>query len=146
VGLSLNGHYFVANNLSVGLGGNFFTQTQKEDGGEGKYTTTLLMGGPQLRYYINTGAKSKVWLKGMASFGSAKSKYDGEWEEDPTKLSEFGGGIGLALFPNQHFCIDLGIGYNVFTVKNEYDFEEMPIEYKEIYSGLVFDIGFGVFF
>lgn len=149
VGLNFNGHYFIIDDFSAGLGLNFFSQTEKEDNGSGeddKYTATIVMAGPELRYYFSTSPKTKVWLKGSASFGSLKTKINGEEDDDPTKLSTFGGGAGLAFFPNPNISIDLGLGYSVFTSKSDVNFGTGSTEYEDVFSGLVFDVGFGLFF
>lgn len=144
VGLSFDGHYFLIDNLSIGAGANVFTQTVKE--GDNKATFTLLMAGPRVRYFIPTGEKSKVFIRGGASFGSAKSKFEGEEEDEPTKLMEFGGGAGLAFFPNPNVSINIGVGYSAFMTKDEYTFLGTTTEQIDTYSGLVLDVGFGLFF
>lgn len=144
VGISLDGHYFLIDNLSAGIGGNFFSQTVKED--DDKYSVTVVMAGPRLRYFIPAGENAKVFVRGGASFGSATSKFNGEKEGEPTKLSEFGGGAGVAIFPNQHFSINLGLGYSMFMTTDESTFLGATTERVDTYSGLTFDIGFGLFF
>ncbi len=144
-GLSLNGQYFVADQLSIGLVGNFSSgsSTYIEEGEEDyKTSSTILLFGPELRYYFDTGEKTKFWLKGGASFGSVSSKYDGE-SNDPISLSQFGGGAGISIFPAANISIDFGLGYNVLTFSDKSDSGDKS-EY--INSGLAFDIGVGFFF
>jgi opacity protein-like surface antigen len=147
IGFSGSAHYFLIDNLSAGINLNFFTQTSKLDGGQDddEATLTLFMAGPELRYYIPASEKMKVFVNAGAAFGSAKSKFNGEEEDDPTKLSRFGGSAGLAFFPNQHVSIDLGLGYGAFITKDTFNFGGDDIESKDTYSGVTFEVGFTVF-
>lgn len=145
IGVILDGHYFVVDNLSVGVGANIFTQSVKSD--NEKATLTLLMAGPRIRYFFPASEKMKIFIKGIANFGSSKTKYEGSPESEPTILTEFGGGAGLAFFPNPHIAINLGLAYDVFSAKNKYlSFQGMTTERVTTYSGVVFDVGFGLFF
>jgi hypothetical protein len=145
VGLSLNSHYFVADHFAIGLMGNFSSasSTYKEDGEEDdKSSFTIFLVGPELRYYFDTGAKTKCWIKGGASIGSASSSYNGE-KDDPTSLTQYGGGAGISIFPVPAVSIDFGMGYNVFISTDKI---ENLGDYKSITSGLALDIGAGFFF
>jgi len=145
-GLSLNALYFAADKLAVGLVGNFTSAsiTSEYPGfDETKSSGTILLVGPEMRYYFDTGEKTKVWIKGDAGFGSITSKYEGE-SDDPIKLSQFGGGAGVSVFPVPGVSIDFGLGYHVLTLALD---ESSSIgEYKSINNSLAFDIGFGFFF
>lgn len=142
IGLSLNSLYFVADQFAIGLVGNFSTSSSNYESGFGddyKSSSTLLLIGPEARYYFDAGTKTKIWIKGGAGFGSIASKYDGE-SSDPISLSQFGGGAGLSIFPFSTVSIDVGMGYNVLTLS------EKDSDYKNISSGLAMDVGFGIFF
>jgi hypothetical protein len=145
IGLSLNSHYFVADQLAIGLVGNFSTSssTYKSDPEEYKSSATIFLVGPEVRYYFDSGTKTMFWLKGGASLGSVSTKYDGESGE-PVNLSQFGGGAGLSIFPSSSVSIDIGLGYNVMTTSSKNNFTSGT--YKTINSGLVADVGFGIFF
>lgn len=143
IGFSLDGHYFLIDNLAAGVGVNFFNQTIKE--GNEKATLTLLMAGPRLRYFFPLSDNVKAFIRGTASFGSAKTKFEGE-DEDKSNLTEFGGGLGVSIFPNPNFSINLGLGYSVFTNKDESTFLGTTTKIEDTYSGVVFDVGFGIFF
>ena len=141
-GLSLNSHYFVADQLAIGLVGNISSSSSSYESSYGddyKSSASIFLVGPEVRYYFDSGAKTKIFLKGGASFGSVSSKYDGE-SSDPTKLSQFGGGAGLSIFPVSAVSIDFGLGYNILTAS------EKDSEDKSINNGLSFDVGFGIFF
>jgi hypothetical protein len=142
-GLSLNSHYFVADQFAIGLVGNYTSgsSTSTYGGDEYKSSSSIFLMGPEARYYFDTGAKTKIWLKGGASFGSVSSKFDGE-SSDPVSLSQIGGGAGLSIFPVSAVSIDLGLAYNVLTATQK----DGPDKYQSIYSGLTFDVGFGIFF
>ena len=145
VGLSLNTHYFVADHFAVGLIGNLSSasSTYKEDGEEDdKSSFTIFLVGPELRYYFDTGAKTKCWIKGGASIGSGSSSYNGE-KDDPTNLTQYGGGAGISIFPVPSVSIDFGIGYNVIIATDKNDGFG---DYKSISGGLALDIGAGFFF
>ena len=144
-GFTVNFQYFVVDRLAIGLVGNFSsgTTTYKYEGEDDeKFSASILLLGPEMRYYFDAGVKTKIWLKGGAAIGSVSSRYDGE-SSDPTKLSQFGGGAGLSIFPASAVSIDVGLGYNILTATDKSSVSE---EYKSINSGLSFDIGFGIFF
>lgn len=142
VGLSLNSHYFVDDNLGLGLTASFSSTSsvEKGTGDDSKTSSTILLIGPAIRYYFDTGEKSKFWLKGGTSFGSISSKYDGQ-KSDPTSISQFEGGAGISIFPVSAVSFDLGIGYSVLSGKAK----EANKGTKAINSNLTFDIGVSVF-
>lgn len=135
VGLSGSAHYFLADNLSGGINLNFFSQKLKYeyDGDSETEKLSLVMAGPELRYYVPAGGKAKVWFGGSGAFGSIK--YDGD--DDTSKISRFNGGVGLAYFPNSTISIDFGLGYGTFIIKED--------EFKNTNSGLSLDVGFSIF-
>jgi hypothetical protein len=144
-GLSLNSQYFVADQFAIGLTGSFSSGSTvyKEDGSDDdKSSSTIILIGPEMRYYFDAGAKTKFWLKGGAGFGSLSSKYNGDGG-DPINLSQFGGGAGISLFPVSTVSIDFGLGYNVLTATDK---DDSFGDTKYINSGLAFDIGVGIFF
>ena len=56
VGLSGSVHYFLIDNLSGGINLDFIFQKQEEDYGDrDEFSTTVIMAGPELRYYIKIG-------------------------------------------------------------------------------------------
>jgi opacity protein-like surface antigen len=88
----------------------------------------------------------KIYVMGGAGFGTSSSKYNGDDDDDPTKLSRFGGSAGVAFFPNSNVSIDLGLGYSSFVVKNTYDdFQGNKIDSKDTNSGVALEVGFTVF-
>lgn len=146
VGLNANVFYFLVDNLSLGAQFSLLTQNLNEQTGDrDKSSLVLLMAGPEVRYYIPAGAKLKFWIKGQAAFGSSKTKYNGE-SDDPTKLSQYGGVVGLSFFPASCFAIDIGGGYGSVISKSEYTFFGMTEEVKVTESGATLDVGFTVFF
>jgi len=148
IGLSGSGHYFVIDNLSVGLNLNVLSQRIKDQSpgaGDDVYKINLIMAGPELRYYIPAGEKSKIYVSGSGAVGSIKTPAFQD-ENNTTKLSRFGGGAGLAIFPSQSFSIDIGLGYGAFITKDTYNFGGEVIESKDTNSGISVDVGFSVFF
>lgn len=145
LGCSLNAQYFAANQFAIGLTANLSTGNSRyiDDGVEdGKSSFTIVLVGPELRYYFDTGEKTKCWIKGGASLGTLSSRYEGESEE-PISLSQFGGGAGISIFPVPSVSVDFGLGYGVFTLTEK---DNTYGDYKSINSGLSIDIGAGFFF
>jgi len=146
-GLSLSGQYFLFNNFSFGLTGNYFsgttTYTESEKPDE-KYSTTMLMGGAELRYYIPAGPRLKYFLKASPVLGFIESTYDGKEVHVPKRLYEFSGGAGVSYFPSPSTSIDLGVTYNVFTIRNHGNYTELSR--KEYIDSVGLDIGFSIFF
>jgi hypothetical protein len=142
IGLSLNSQYFVEDQIAVGLTASFSTATsiEKGSGDDFKVSSTILLIGPEMRYYMETGEKARFWLKGVASFGSTAMKYDGE-KSDPTNLFQYGVGAGISIFPVSSVAFDFGIGYNVLTAT----IKESTDVSKLISSGLTLDVGVSVF-
>jgi len=77
--------------------------------------------------------------------GNSKVKYTGE-DDETTKLSSFGGGLNFAYFPSPNFSVDLGLGYDIFRTKDEFDFLGDTIKVENTTGGVVFDLGFSAFF
>jgi opacity protein-like surface antigen len=137
------------NNFSAGLNLNLLYQHTKEKGAGNNTTVSsnLLMAGPEVRYYFPAGAKSKIWVGGNGAWGSSKTKFQGDDSNDAAKFSRYGAGAGVSFFPLEYVSIDLGAGYGVFTVKDNYeDFNGNTIENQDSNSGLSLDFGFSVFF
>ena len=146
-GLSLSGHYFMFDNFSFGLTGNYFSGTttysepEKQDE---KYSTTMMLGGAELRYYIPGGSHLKYYMKASPALGFIESTYDGKEVHVPKRLYEFSGGVGVSYFPSPSVSVDLGVTYNVFTVRNRGNYTEQSR--KEYIDGVGLDIGFSIFF
>jgi hypothetical protein len=149
VGLGLNAQYFVANNFSLGLLTNVFTQKETTEAtivsDREELTVNVLLVGPQVRYYFKIGAKTKLYLDAYAGVGNTKVKYTGE-DDDSSKLSSFGGGLNFAYFPSTNFSLDLGLGYDFFKTKNESSIFGTNYTYEDTSGGIVFDLGFSAFF
>jgi hypothetical protein len=94
--------YFVIPKLVVGLGVGF-----DRVGGEtslGKFATTTVSVGPQLRYYFNS-AKRVVW------FGAADYAYNRIGEDDfDFNFSTFGFKVGLNLFVSKNIAFEWSTG------------------------------------
>jgi hypothetical protein len=138
-GLSVNSHYFIADQFALGLVGNYSSWSVNDE--DYKTAASIFLVGPEVKYYFDAGTKAKLWLKTGASIGSISYKEDGD-KDDPTSLSQFGGGAGISIFPVSAVSIDIGMSYNVLTMTDKSDFGE----YKYINGGLAVDVGFGIFF
>lgn len=146
-GISLNYQFFLFNDFSVGLTGGFYsgttTYTETEKPAE-KYATTMMMGGLELRYYINGGRHLKYWLKASPALGSITSTYDSKEVHVPKRLYQFSGGPGISYFASRSFAFDLGLTYNVFTIRNRGNYDENSR--KEYIDSVGIDVGFSIFF
>lgn len=132
-GLSGSGHYFIANNFSLGLKLGFSHFKIDEDLSESKLT--VFNAGPEAAYFIPVKDRVFFFLKGSAEFGSLKE--DGE--DDAIKLSRYTGASGFAIFPTPNFSVDLGINYSSSIRNYEGDFKE-----KDNLFGIL--VGFSLFF
>ena len=150
IGLSGSAHYFLVDNFSAGLNLNMLYQhtEDKSSGSNLSIASTLLLAGPDLRYYFPAGAKTKVWVGGNGAWGKSKTKIKGSGSTPgPSKFSRYGAGAGVSFFPLERVSIDLGAGYGVFSVNDEYeDFNGNTVKNNDTNSGLTMDVGFSVFF
>lgn len=150
VGLNFNGHYFVANNFSIGLGANILNAVEKYKDSDGsveeEINVTMLLGGPELRYFIPVSSKMKVYIRGTGNFGRVEVSFGDTEEEDPAKLSYVSGQAGLAYFPNPHVSLDMGLGYNVLNIKEKDTSSSGTIDTKNKTGNVSVDLGFTVFF
>ncbi|MDQ3017094.1 MAG: hypothetical protein M3R25_10315 [Bacteroidota bacterium] len=146
-GFSLSGSQFIFDDFSVGLIGNFYSgsttykETEKVDE---KYSTFMLMGGAEIKYFLNGGPNLKYWMKASPILGVIQSTYNGQEVHLPKRLYQFSGGTGVSYFPNKHLSIDLGLTYSIFTVRNKGGYTE--ISRKEYIDSIGMDVGFSFFF
>lgn len=146
-GFSLSGSQFIFDDFSVGLIGNFYSgstvykETEKIDE---KYSTMMLMGGAEIKYYLNGGHHMKYWLKASPILGVIESKYNGQEVHLPKRLYQFSGGTGISYFANKHFSIDAGLTYSIFTIRNKGGYTETSR--KEYIDSIGMDVGFSFFF
>ncbi len=140
LGLNLCSHYFIAKIFSVGVVGSFFTGFSayaKEGNNDGRYSARILLAGPEVRYYLGTG-KTKAWLKASGSMGGLNVWWNGQ-KDKPSKFSQVAAGAGVSFFLSKKVSMDLGLEYNIFTMK-------MNENEKGVNSNLAIDLGFGLFF
>jgi hypothetical protein len=109
-----------------------------------KYTTTMFLGGPEIRYYINGAQNLKYWLKGSPSLGVITSTYDGKDVHTPKRLYQFSGAAGLSYFTSSLISIDMGLTYNVFTIRNKGSYTGNSR--KEYVDSIGFDVGLSFYF
>lgn len=132
-------HYFFVDNFSGGINLNLFSQGLEPDGFD-KFTSSLFLVGPEVRYYFDVNTVFKAYVKGSASFGQVKLK--GNSLESTTDLVQYGGGVGAAIFPTRNFSVNLGLNLNGLSLSND----ESGVESTDNYFGGGFDVGFSVFF
>jgi len=140
--LSLDGHYFLVNNFSAGLGLHLFTQSMKEDKGE-TYKATLLMAGPRLRYFIPIQDRMKTYIRGGLSLGST---WENEDDSEATELVEFPVGSGVYYFPTDRMAVNIGLSYGSIQYRSSIEGFDENIDLVDTRSGVVIDVGFGLFF
>jgi hypothetical protein len=139
-GLNFSAHYFPVNKFSVGAVGSFFSGFSAypdEATEEGRYAARILLVGPEVRYYFGTG-RTKMWTKASGSLGALNIWWDGN-KNKPTHLSKLAAGTGVSFFVSKAISVDVGLEYNVFTMK-------LPNDINGVNTNLAFDVGFGLFF
>jgi len=136
---TVDGGYFVINNLSVGL--ELRTTSTKETyevaGGEDEYKTTSFAILPHATYFFKTESS-------IAPFVGTKVGYvsvGGEDDIDKYSGLAFGVNAGLAYFINKNISVDLKVEYLNTTLSNK---EEN--EYKIKNSGIGAGVGFSIYF
>ena len=139
-GLNFSAHYFPMNKFSVGAVGSFFSGFSAypdEATEEGRYAARILLVGPEVRYYFGKG-RTKMWTKASGSLGALNIWWDGN-KKDPTVLSKLAAGTGVSFFVSKAISVDIGLEYNVFTMK-------LPNDITGINTNLALDLGFSLFF
>ena len=141
LGLNLSGHYFIVDNLSVGVGGSFFSgfTAYYNSGTENeRFAATIILGGPEMRYYVGKG-KTRIRFTGSTALGVLHSWENKERDSDPIHLAQFALGAGVSYFLTPNLSFDFGADANVFKLK----FAENHIG---INQNLALDLGFGLYF
>jgi hypothetical protein len=138
IGLSPNVGYFVADGLMIGLNFSIFSTSNKDEGDDERYGSTLTTFQPMLRYYFTT---TKVRPYGEVRGGILNFKDKEEDEGDSATL--FGLKGGAAIFLNEKVSLDLFLDYNM-GFNNEED-EFTGEEIKNTSSLVSFGAGFSIF-
>lgn len=131
--------YFVFNNFVVGLEIPY-TYT-KEIGEDNTYISSSVTFVPFLKCYLGK-TKIKPYLQGGIGPGWGNTKNDSFYGSDikvPTKILAYEIGGGLGIFLNEHFSIDLGLGYASASAK--WLDENTNMNWKNTSSGIGASIG-----
>ena len=139
VQLGLQFGYFVFNNFLAGIEIPF--TFSKEITGVQFFNTTTIAFVPFLSCYFGNG-KIKPYLMAGAGPGWGKDRYHLSSDTDlkvPNKIFTYELGGGLGIFLNEHFSIDLGLGY-LYTHSKWHD-DSTNTDNKYITDGLGFNIG-----
>ncbi len=104
---SVDGGYFVIDNLAVGLGVDLAFGKEEEPGFEEEKSTTFLVG-PFARYYFLED-KIRPFAQGSVAFG--KNKTEAGSNEFKSDAFAFGFDAGVAIFLNDNISIDAALGY-----------------------------------
>ena len=131
--------YFVANNLALGLD-VIVAYNHLNYGSGDKFTTTGMMAGPFMRYYIPSG-KVLPFVEGNATFGFANSKdeYSGGSSIKKYGLNSFGAGLGIAVPIGEKVTFDLMAGYTSLTLKAK---ENNPDDVRSVMGSFGIRLGF----
>ena len=134
---------FVIDNLAAGLDVTMAYSQTKEGGSSNKYTLTLLMAGPFVRYYL-PAKKVLPFAEVNAIFGTAKYKdeYEGGSSTNKSGLHSFGGGLGVAAPLGEKVTLDFMVGYNSLSIKSK---EDNPDDDRMIMGTFGIKVGFLVF-
>jgi hypothetical protein len=135
-GLMTWGGYFVTDKLGIGAGINFSLNSQKDDSGDNKFSSTDMSFGPVVRYYIAEGP----FVQGYFGFGSSTTKITSGGSELPDqkfKLTEWEGGFGYSVRITDTILLDPMVGYGSSTTTNKDD-----SDIKLTTSGFFIRIGF----
>jgi hypothetical protein len=137
--LGLQFGYFVFNNFLAGMEIPF--TFSNEITGEQFINTTTIAFVPCLSCYFGNG-KIKPYLMAGAGPGWGKDRYHLSSDTDlkvPNKIFTYELGGGLGIFLDEHFSIDLGLGY-LYTHSKWHD-DSTNTDNKYITDGLGFNIG-----
>lgn len=115
--------YFLADNFVFGADLNLGYMKSSTKGSDDKSSTTLFAAGPFARYYIPSG-KIYTFLEASAVFGSETEK-DNYGSDDHSTfkigVTNYGGGVGLAIPIGNKATFDTMVGYNSLIFKNKDD-------------------------
>jgi hypothetical protein len=146
-GIELNatGGYFVIDGLVLGLLASYSSDKTTADlgGGEVVTTTTSLVVGPMLRYYIG---ETNLWGQLSYGLGSGKTKDETggtTTETDDPKIGAFGLGLGYAHFLNDNISINPSLSYSMVTATTEVSGSD---DIKMKMGGISFGIAFNIHF
>ena len=132
--------YFIANNLAVGAGVNYYRQNNSDS-----YLSTSLQIEPFVRYYFKPG----IFVQGSYGLGPGKVRTNfptntgQSTSERLYNVSSWVGSVGYALFLNDHVAIEPLLGYKWRTV-NYKATDSNPSE-KNTNSSLYFQVGLQVY-
>jgi hypothetical protein len=132
--------YFVLNNIVIGLEIPY-SYSKYIDGNSTSISSSVTLV-PFLKCYIGK-SKVKPYLQGGIGIGWGNEKYDDSYADEikvPTKIAaaEIGGGLGI--FLNEHFSIDIGMGYA--SASSKWLDESTNVNYKNTAKGIAASIGF----
>jgi hypothetical protein len=130
--------YFFIDNLVGGVKFNVYSSNMKDNADNSNYeiTDNGFAGGPFLRYYFDLG-NARPFIEAEAIFGTMKEK-DNDNNESKMNSTQFGGGVGLAVFFNDFLAFDIMAGYTSTTFKDP----DVEVDAKVIING--FGLGLGL--
>jgi hypothetical protein len=131
---------FILNNIVLGL--EIPYSYSKVIDGSNTSSSSSVTFVPFLKCYIGK-SKIKPYIQGGIGLGWGNEKYDDSYSDEikvPTKITakEIGGGFGI--FLNEHFSIDIGMGYA--SASSKWLDENTNVNYKNTAKGFAASIGF----
>lgn len=110
--VGVNGGYFVADNLAVGLNLGFQNSSIKDEQADQTTTTNMMMYGVFGRYYVPYTEQFSMYANlgfGLANGSTEVDDNNNASNSDNSSLG-VGVGVGAAYFLNDHFFLDINYG------------------------------------
>jgi outer membrane protein len=117
--------YFIIDNLAVGAGIAYLTETSKSSSPDNPYSETTTMSvtsfafGPFVRYYfLPIGKNAKLFANGTLGFGSGSQKENGQ-SIASTSSTVWQIAAGPSFFLNKHTSVEVALSYGANTEKED---------------------------
>lgn len=157
IDLTLNGGYFVADGLGLGVSTYIERQSSKDEEVDTTDSSNALGFGPVLRYYIDTGTAWVPLLAVGAGYLRVESKYEARVDDDNVYKTEwtlsglyYSAGVGLAYFITPAVSLLGGVTYGATNLDGDMDVDTVsgPESFDAEVKSESFDgsIGLGVNF
>ena len=130
-----NVNYFIMDNLSVGLGVQFDSTTEKDGSDSDTVSTTAIL--PGVKYFFNSGNSFVPYVGVGAGLISVSA---GDYDEEKYSGFAFGANGGFAYFVNESVSLNVGLTYLNSNMKNK---KESSYVVKSGAFGVI--VGFGIF-
>lgn len=116
VNISPMAGYFVADGFMVGAGLGFLTIGSKDDGDDEEFRVNIFSAAPMLRYYFKQDGKVRPYVEARGGFMNISTSDD---DDDPYKVTLYGGKVGGAIFIGDRTSLDLFVDYTGTSNKSD---------------------------